>query len=230
MGWRMRLVFILWIGALATAPLVAAGDGKEQIRLNPADQAAARAVVMRRADLGSSGWQGGRVKPDLSSDVTCPNFHPKVSDLVVTGAAESLFHRSVFQFGNIVEILQTRRMVRLDWQRSVLAPAAIRCLRQTIAKGLGSNAKLISFGKVPFPHLSAYSARFRAVVSVQAFGREARLVTDIVFVLHGRTEITLNVAGPASAKRALSAAETRLARVLVSRARARRGRPLRPVS
>ena len=216
MGWRMRLVFILWIGALATAPLVAAGDGKEQIRLNPADQAAARAVVMRRADLGSSGWQGGRVKPDLSSDVTCPNFHPKVSDLVVTGAAESLFHRSVFQFGNIVEILQTRRMVRLDWQRSVLAPAAIRCLRQTIAKGLGSNAKLISFGKVPFPHLSAYSARFRAVVSVQAFGREARLV----FVLHGRTEITLNVAGPASAKRALSAAETRLARVLVSRARA----------
>ena len=135
MGWRIRLVFALFAGALATAPLVTAGDGKEQIRLNPADQAAARAVVMRRADLGS-------------------------------------------------------------------------------------NAKLISFGKVPFPHLSAYSARFRAVVSVQAFGREARLVTDIVFVLHGRTEITLNVAGPASAKRALSAAETRLARVLVSRARA----------
>jgi hypothetical protein len=219
-GWRIRLVLVLFTGALATAPLVTAGDGKQQIRLNPVDQAAARAVVMRRADLGSSGWQGGRVKPDLSSGPTCTNFHPKVSDLVVTGAAESIFHRSVFQLGNIVEILQTRRMVRLDWQRTVLAPGAIGCLRQTIAKGLGSNAKLISFAKAPFPRLSAYSARFRAVVSVQALGREARLVTDIVFVLRGRTEITLNVAGPASAKRALSAAETRLARVLVARARA----------
>ena len=58
------------------------------------------------------------------------------------------------------------------------------------------------------------------MVSVQALGQEARLVTDIVFVLRGRTEITLNVAGPVSAKKALSAAETRLARVLVSRARA----------
>src|SRR5204862_8308731 len=130
------------------------------------------------------------------------------------------FHRSVFYFANIVEILQPRRMVCLDWRRTVLAPGAIGCLRQTIAKGLGSNATLISFAKVPFPRLSAYSARFRAVVSVQALGREARLVTDIAFVLRGRTEITLNVAGPASAKRALSAAETRLARVLVARARA----------
>jgi hypothetical protein len=216
---RIGSAFVAAAVALATAPLVAAGDGKQQIRFNPADQAAARAVVMRRTDLGSSGWQGGRVKPDLSSGPTCPNFHPKVSDLVVTGAAETVFHRSALEFGNVVEILQTRRMVRLDWQRSVLAPGAIPCLRRTIGKGLGPNARLISFAKVPFPHVSAYSGRFRAVISVEAFGREARLVTDIVFVLRGRTEITLNVAGPASAKRPLSAAEARLARLLASRAR-----------
>src|SRR6266480_2918024 len=107
--------------ALAAATAGLAGDGKEQIRFNAVDQAAARAVLIRRADLGSSGWQGGPVKPDLSTGPTCPNYHPKVSDLVVTGAAESIFHRSVFQLGNIVEILQTRRMVRLDWQRTVLA-------------------------------------------------------------------------------------------------------------
>jgi hypothetical protein len=218
-GWRIRLVFILFGGALALAPLVAAGDGKEQVRLNPADQAAARAVVLRRADLGASGWQGGPVKPDLSSGPTCPNFHPKLSDLVITGAAEAVFHRSVLHIGTAVEVLQTRRMVRLDWQRSILAAGAIRCLRHTIVKGLGSNAQLISFAKVWFPHVSTHSARFRGVVSVEAFGREARLVTDIVFALRGRTELTLNVVGPASAKSALSAAEIRLARVLVSRAR-----------
>ena len=63
--------------ALGGATVVSAGDGKEQIRLNAADQAAARAVLIRRADLGSGGWQGGRVKPDLSAGppvrTTIPN-------------------------------------------------------------------------------------------------------------------------------------------------------------
>jgi hypothetical protein len=83
------IVFVLAAVALAllTATAVPAGDGKEQIKFNAADQAAARAVVIRRADLGSTGWAGGPTKPDLSSGPTCANYHPKVSDLVLTGAA-----------------------------------------------------------------------------------------------------------------------------------------------
>ncbi len=213
-------VFVAAAVALATAKAVLAGDGKEQIRFNAADQAAARAVVIRRADLGSSGWTGGRVKPDLSAGPTCPNYHPKVSDLVLTGAARTRFRRSGFEFDSQAGVLKTRRMVALDWRRSVLAPGAVPCLRRTLDKGLGSTAKVVSFAKLPFPHLSTYAALFRGVISVQAQGKTVRVLTDIVLVGRSRTELTLTVAGPAAAKSGISAAERRLARVLISRTRA----------
>jgi hypothetical protein len=205
--------------ALTIAAAVSAGGG-EQIRFNAADQAAARAVVIRRADLGSSGWQGGRVKPDLSGGPTCPNYHPKVSDLVITGAAKADFRRSGFEFASQVQVLKTRRMVALDWRRSVLAPGVVSCLRRTLANGLGSTAKVISFAKLPFPHLSTYSALFRGVISVRAQGQTVRVLTDIVLVGRSRTEINLTIAGPAAAKSGISAAERRLARALLARVRA----------
>ncbi len=213
-------VFVPALVALATAAVVAADDGKEQIRFNAADQAAARAVLIRRADLGSSGWQGGRVKPDLSSNPNCPNYHPKLSDLVITGAAEGRFQRTGFEFDSVGEVLKTRRMVALDWRRSVLAPGAVSCLRRTMSKGLGSNAEVVSFAKLPFPRLSTYTALFRGVISVQAGGRRVRVLADVVLVGRSRTELTLSVAGPAAAKTGISAAERRLARILISRARA----------
>jgi hypothetical protein len=217
---RIAFVFAAATVALATAAAVSAGDGKEQIRFNAADQAAARAVVIRRADLGSSGWVGGRTKPDLSAGPSCPNYHPKVSDLVLTGAARTTFQRSGFEFDSQSGVLKTRRMVALDWRRSVLAPGVAPCLRRTIGKGLGSNAKVVSFGKLPFPHLSTYAALFRGIISVQAEGKTVRILTDLVLVGRSRTELTLTIVGPATAKSAISAAERRLARGLITRARA----------
>ena len=60
---------------------------KQPIRFNAADQAAAKAVTLKAADLGP-GWKGGPKKPDLSQDDKCMT---KVSDLVITGAASSKF-------------------------------------------------------------------------------------------------------------------------------------------
>jgi hypothetical protein len=217
---RIALVLMAAAVALVTAVEVSAGDGKEQIRFNPADQAAARAVVIRRADLGSSGWAGGPAKPDLSSGPSCPNYHPKVSDLVLTGAARTTFQRSGFELDSQSGVLKARRMVALDWRRSVLAPGVVPCLRQSIGKGLGSNAKVVSFKKLPFPQLATYAALFRGVISVQAQGKTVRVLTDLVLVGRSRTELTLTVVGPASAKSAISAAERRLARALITRARA----------
>lgn len=205
---------------LVSAPGVFAGDGKQQVKLNKRDQAAARVAVLRRTDLGSSGWQGGSVKPDLSSTPNCPHFQPKVSDLVVTGAAETAFNRSSLEFSSVAEVLETRRMVRLDWRRSVVPRAAVPCLRRTLANGLPAGARIVSFARVPFPHVGTRSARFRGVIRIDVLGRTTRLVTDIVITFRSRTEITLDAAGPASAARSISATEARLARALVSRVRA----------
>jgi hypothetical protein len=218
MGRGIGFVLIAGAVALTTAAVVLAGDGKEQIKFNPADQAAARAVVIRRADLGSS-WVGGPTKPDLSSGPTCANYHPKVSDLVLTGAARTTFQRTGFEFDSQSGVLKTRRMVALDWKRSVLAPGAVSCLRRTIGKGLGSNASVVSFRKLPFPQLATYAALFRGVIAVTQ-GKTVRVLTDLVLVGRSRTELTLTIVGPAAAKSALSAAERRLARALITRARA----------
>jgi hypothetical protein len=206
--------------ALVSAAGVFAADGKPKIQFTAADQAAARAAVLRRGDLGSSGWEGGSVKPDLTSTTNCPSFHPKMSDLVITGAAETAFQRSGVEFSSVAEVLRTKRMVRLDWRRSVVPRAVVTCLRQTLAKGLPSGAKIVSFARVRFPHVGSGSTRFHAVIRIDVLGRTARLVTDIVLVYRSRTELTLNAAGPASTAASLLAAEQRLARVLVSRARA----------
>jgi hypothetical protein len=195
-----------------------ASPGKEKISLNTADQAAARAAVLRRSDFGP-GWSGGRTKPDLSAAPTCPNYHPKQSDLVLTGAAESLFHRPGMEVDSEVQVLRTARMVTLDW-RSVIAPGALPCLRSLLAKGLGTDATVVSFRKLAFPKLTRYTAAFRAVVRVEVSGTAVRVLADAVLVGRRRSEITLNVAAPATVATALPAAERRLARKILARARA----------
>jgi hypothetical protein len=211
--------------ALATAVVLTpaallAGTGKERIRLNAADQRAARAATVRRTDLGSGAWSGGRVKPDLSPGPTCPNYHPKQSDLVLTGAAESTFRNGPLAFDSQVQVLQTKRMVSLDWRRELLAPGAIPCLRRHLGKNLGSSAKVLSFVKAPFPRLARYTAAFRARVDVAVLGKTAHLIVDSVLIGRSRTEISLTTVAPAAARSAVAAAERRLARRIVGRARA----------
>ena len=65
----MRLMVVTAIACLfATAAVALADNGNRQkIRFNAADQAAARAAVLRRSDLGSGAdWKGGAKKPDLT--------------------------------------------------------------------------------------------------------------------------------------------------------------------
>ncbi|HEY2940400.1 MAG TPA: hypothetical protein VGJ27_11350 [Gaiellaceae bacterium] len=210
------------VAAVLVTAAAASDPGREQIRYNAADQAAARATVLRRSDLTpSTGWTGGRVKPDLSPGPTCPNYHPKQSDLVLTGAAQSSFRRGAVVIGNEIQVMKTRRMVTLDWRREVLAPGTIACQRRDLARSLGSSAKVVSFTRIPFPRIAKYTAEFRALVDVSVpGGKTAHLVIDAVLVGRGRSEISFTTLAPASAKASLTAAERRLARRIVARARA----------
>jgi hypothetical protein len=139
---------------------------------------------------------------------------------VLTGAAASLRKGQGLTFESEAQVLQTARMVRLDWQRSIQTAAAAPCLREVFAKELGTKATLVSFGRIPFPHVGGESAAFRALFDVNAQGQAVRIMLELVAVVRGRTEITLTAAAPAAAQRAVSAADVRLARILAGRARA----------
>lgn len=204
-------------GALVAAGVVlAANPSKERIELTRAGQAQAKAEVLRRADVGS-GWRGGFKKPDLSSTMAGCNYRPKQSDLVLNGAAETTWQKQVSEIDSEAQVLRTPKMVRLDWQRTVLAPQVMPCLRKGFAKSLGANGKLVSFGRVAFPRLATYTRAYRAVADLTTALGKLRLDIELVVFGAGRNELTLTVSGLASTRASLRSTELRLARLLVSK-------------
>jgi hypothetical protein len=111
-------------------------------------------------------------------------------------------------------------MVRLDWQRSVLAPGVLPCLRSMAAKSSPVNATVVSIEKLAFPRIATYTAAFRLVTDVRSSNGKVRILVDIALVGRGRTEIMLTTSAPYNARVPVKASEIRLARILAGRIRA----------
>jgi hypothetical protein len=207
---------------VAASVAVASIADKEQIHLTNAGQAAARAAVLTKADLGTApGWTGGAKKPDLSSTPPCPGFRPKQSDLVVNGAAETAFKQPAIQFDSEAQVLQTAHMVKLDWQRTVIAPQILPCLRIAVAKSAGTSAHVTSIRRTAFPRVATFTSAIRILLDVKTSGSTTPVTVfvDVVLVGRGRTEITLTTTAPLFASTAVRAHEIRLARILAGRVR-----------
>src|SRR2546430_8275484 len=159
-----------WVILLAAAAvgLLLAGAAladKEQIHLTAAGQKAARAAVLTRADVGTApGWTSKTRKPDLSGNTNCANFKPKQSDLVLNGVAEVEWSRPGLDLDSEAQVLQAPAMVKLDWQRTVLAPEVEPCLRSIFQKQSTSTATFVSFSRLAFPAVGTYSRAYRALV------------------------------------------------------------------
>jgi hypothetical protein len=209
--------------AALVVALVAAGVGTADnwtIRLTPQGQAAARAAVVARNDLASGGnWSGGSVKPELNSTPLCGGWKPKQSDLVVIGAAETRWQGNDLLLDSQASVLKTAAMVKLDWQRTMLAPQTDPCLRKMLTEQLPATASLVSFKRLAFPQVATYTRAYRALLDIAGSANSVRFVTDIVVVGSGRTEITLLTMAQSSTARAVFADETRIIRRLVARAR-----------
>jgi len=221
--WPIAAGGVIAIVVLAAAVTALAANGnRPKIKFTAAGQDAARVAVLRRTDLRpAQGWTGGPTKPDLTP-LTCANYHPKLSDLVVNGTAESNWARNsppLLVYGSQATVLQSARMVRLDWQRStVKAPGLLSCLRSSLVDG---GATDVSATRIGFPRIAPCAAAFRFRYGLKAQGKTVRLITEIVGLCRGRTEVTFtattsDVGGPT----ALSAEVLRLARLLVARSRA----------
>lgn len=218
---RLRVVLAAVGVSLLVAATAAAGGapGLEQVHLTAADQAAARAAVVTRSDLGP-GWTGGAKKPAAPSNPDCGGYSPKQSDLVITGDAETDYKQPGLEIDSEAQVLRTARMVALDWQRSVVPPQVVPCLKRLASRGAPSSEQIVSVGRVSFPHVARYSAAFRIAIDVNASGSTVRLHLDIVLVGSGRTELDLAFTYPAAAAAAMRPAEVRIARLLASRAHA----------
>jgi hypothetical protein len=205
--------------ALVAAGVALAGNpGKEKVALTAAGNAKAKAEVLHKADVGSD-LKGGFRKPQIPPSLNCPTYRPKQSDLVLVGAAESVWKNQLLAVESAAQVLRTSAMVRLDWQRTVLARQVMPCMAQNFSKSLGSNAALVSFRHVSFPHLATYTRAFRVVAKVSTPGGVVPAEIDLVALASGRNELTLTVTGPGAAKTFLRAQEVGLARALARRVR-----------
>jgi hypothetical protein len=209
---------LLLVAALLTAAAAYAG-GHEQIKYTAADQAAARAATIKRADLtGATGWTGGTTKPDISAPPSCPNHPVDLSKYVLTGAAASQFRAGTRAVASQIELLKTVQMVNAEWKLQVTSPGALACLRSSLAKTVAAGgARLVSFAKVSFPRLTAQTLALRIVLEGQVQGVTLRQVVEEVLVGKGRTEIELTVSDLASAQSAVAADAVHYARILVGR-------------
>lgn len=209
---KARLLGMSAAAALALVLVQAAlAAEKQPIRFNASDQAAAKAVTLKAADLGP-GWKGGVKKPNLTPDNTCAM---KVSDLVLTGAAKSEFKGQGATITSESEVLQSAALVAADWQRSVGNAAFMACTRRELLKL--DEAKVVSFKKIAFPKLTRYAVRYRTVADYGETGSSVRVLVDLILLGQGRTEISLIVSTRYADRADADLAERNLALILVSR-------------
>ena len=218
-GVRRRLAPLACLSLFALAFAAAALADKEQIHITAEGQAAARAALPRQSDFGV-GWVAKTYKPSLNSEMQCASFNPKQSDLVLNGTAGIRFTYPGLQIETVAQVLQTSKMVALDWQRTVATPAVMPCLRTMLAKSLPAGASFVSVKRLAFPKVATYTDAFRMLIDVSANGKTVRMFADVVVVGRNRTEITMTTVAPLAADVAVRAAEARLAQLAARRATA----------
>ena len=217
---RARALFAAGAAALtlvAAQAVQAALTEVPKTSFNAADQAAARAAVLKGGDLGA-GWTGSVKKGTADTPEPCAGWSPRQADLVITGAAESQFSSAGVFVLSTAQVYKTARMTALDWQRTVV-DIPMRCLSKQFTDGAGADVRIVSIKRMPFPKLATYAARVRVVADYKG-DSAARLLIDAVLVGRGRTLVNIALVAPYAQRAAAEAAEARLAKIVLARIKA----------
>lgn len=203
---RRALVILIVLG-LVGAGTALAGRGDPQKRIVPADQARAKAMLLRASDLGL----GFRASPTSSGpDLYCKALDE--SDLTLTGKAQSpTFVGGVQSFASVSQVYESRADSSASWRRAT-SSAGISCLRRQFLRLFAAQGgQLESFQRIPFARLAERSVAYRLTVVAQ--GISAYL--DVVGLKQGRAQSSLLMVSaltPVSNEQAV-----RLARVVAGR-------------
>jgi len=205
------LIGLIWTSAASAAVVDA-----PTVRITSADQAKARAALLRRSDFGA-GWMGGPTKTDPLAPPKCPGFDPKESDLVVTGHADAryAFKPAGVELDQDVQVMASAHAVQTDFARSI-SPKLADCLAFQLEKL--PNVKGVRVSRMPFPRTGSVSAVYRAEIDVQTPKGRGTLISDYVFFGQGRLEYEFTVIAPLGARNQLAQFELGLAQILVRRA------------
>lgn len=185
------------LGTVAiTAAVAAAAPGDPKVAVNPADQAHARAILLKAADLPGKGWAAtpvdfGRTNP------TCLVKKFNLGKLTATGQAGTEFGRQVdtgtFLVDSAAHVFKTESQAKQAVAiRSKLG--AGKCLGDALKAETpngsiaSSSAKLFSIDGLALP-----STGYKVTVKVIDAGKTSTLTAVVLNFRHGRTVNELNV-------------------------------------
>ena len=184
-----------------------------QKRLSKADNARARAMLVKRTDLPAG------FRPQLSSGsdphVDCPAAVGE-SDLTLTGDVEGrqLALGGLF-VSSAAQVYESVADASASWRRATSVPGtrcATELLRREFAK---QGVELVSLRKVAFPRVSARSVAYRVTLSATTAQGKLPVYVDLVAMTRSRAQATV-IVGSALVTPP-EAEELRLARIVAGR-------------
>lgn len=187
----LTLAVPITCGALVL--VASAYAGRYPYRPVAADRAAAKVASLRQSDVGAA-WVP---VPSLAAGVPVSTFSctqvGKTDGLVLTGYAYASFaYRSArgARLGSEVSVFQTPAMNELNWTRTARQDPYRICLSADTQAGLGTNAILVRFDRVPFPRIGTNTVAYRGWIEDHPAATKNALF-DVVAFTQGRTQIRL---------------------------------------
>jgi hypothetical protein len=188
----MRPIVAAVVTLIAFSAVAAAGardPREEQERLRPADTRAARASLIRLADL-NTGWKRDKPSDDSDSD-TCPHLSPDFSRFVITGKAKAEFmHPQGAWLISETEIYASRQHAVGDFALSA-RPWLVKCLRYTLehapAKDPRVRLRVLTARMVPTASIGEFTARIKALARVIGPARQLTMYVDFFAFVKGRS-------------------------------------------
>lgn len=180
---------------LVTATGAGAAQGDPRRAITAADQAKARSVVLRRADLGS-GFRSRPASPgDVPSAARCQALSE--ADLTITGDATSpdfslTQQGALLTVASTAQVYRTVREANASWSRS-LGRAAVTCFADIVrlSAGTGQRIQVLAARRVAFPPVAAKTMAFRIVAQVRSGAASVKLYVDAVVLQQGRVQAGL---------------------------------------
>jgi hypothetical protein len=181
---RRLLVFAILLALLGSSVALASVGGDPEKRINPADQARARAMLVRKSDLGP----GYRVLPS-GSDVDSDCAALDESDLMLTGEAQtSTFASGLLSIASNAGVYRSVADANASWRRGTSA-AGLRCLQDATRREYAKQRlQLRSFRKIAFPRVAERTVALRIVFEGQSQGLNIRLYLDVIAMKQSRAE------------------------------------------
>lgn len=179
-----RTLAIALVLALAVAGAALAARGDPQKRITRADQARAKAMVLRKADFGSGFMTAP--SPSGQGDVYCKALDE--SDLTITGEAQSpSFVGAVASTSSLSRVYESVADSNASWRRGT-SKAGERCLRVVFSKtAAAQGGRLTSLERLRFPKVAQRTSAYRLVIEAQGL----RGFLDVVALKQSRAQVGL---------------------------------------